>query len=190
MKKLLRTLIFEWSGIIAMAAVIVYVVATATGCVSDVGPDGVKHTTVAGVFDVSKELPAPPGLLESTPWGDPMWAFFTPDARLVKWAEWNAEHDYTPAEKPAGPVGDTSGIGGWLATGYAVWLAIRGASKTGQSNIAVVKSKHTSWKGTVLAALNLLTGLASSPPEAVQARVASDEAVAKAVVPQTPLIAP
>lgn len=168
---------------------VVAIVFTLAGCLSDVGPDGVKHTSVLGAFPVSDESPAPAGLTESLPWKDPLWVFRSPGERVALWDLWNADHHYIPTEKPAGPVGDTSGVGGWIATGYALWLALRGVSKAGQSNLAVVTDGDASWKGTIISILHLLTGLGSSPPEAVVKRIQAEVPVAHAVAQATPPIA-
>lgn len=169
----------KWSGIIAMVALSVYIGFWTTGCISDVGADGTKETSVLGAFPVSEELPASAGLLESPPWLEAQWVFLTSAARLAQWDQWNADHAYVPAEKPSGPIGDTSGIGGWLASGYAVWLAVRTlATNGGKANARVVISGGQPLAAKALSLTNLLTGLASSPPEAIVKRAQAEVKIA------------
>jgi hypothetical protein len=179
-------------SVFLVAVLLLLACALLPSCLSDVGPDGTKHTAVLGVFDVSSEAPAPAGLTESLPWKDPLWVFRSPGERVALWDLWNVDHHYIPVEKPAGPVGDTSGVGGWIATGYALWLGLRTlGSKGGLANLAVVTDGDSSWKGTLLSVMHLLTGLGSSPPEAIGKRVAAEVPVAQAAAAASaPEVAP
>jgi len=149
-------------------------------CTHDVQPGGVIESDLFGFIPIAETPPAAAGfvegVVEEAPWAAPEFFGLPDSAQLAIVEGWNAQHG--GALPPRIPWTSILGLilsGGTL--GNALTTKLR---QSGQANLAVVKDKQTSWPGTILSALAILSPVPGLMPAEAKGKIADGQVPAGA----------